>query len=84
MRLDPVFNCHGRPDAYFEESLVLLRSIKSRHTEVINKLKLYLQHAKGELLRCEISHEIERREALEKQDLEKPQRSKQKERKDKK
>jgi hypothetical protein len=59
-----VFNCIGRPDAYFEESLALFRSIKSRHAEVIEKLNLYLQHAKGELLRCEISQEIERREGL--------------------
>src|ERR1700732_3620652 len=59
-----VFNCQGRPDAYFEESFALLRTIKSQHAEVIDKLKLYLQHAKGELLRCEISSEIERREAL--------------------
>jgi hypothetical protein len=59
-----VFNCPGREDSYFEESLGLLRSIKNRHRDVIDKLKLYLQHAKGELLRCEISAEIERREAL--------------------
>jgi hypothetical protein len=59
-----VFNCIGRPDAYFEESLTLLRTIKSRHAEVIEKLNLYLKHAKGELLRCEISQEIERREGL--------------------
>jgi hypothetical protein len=58
------FNCHGREDQYFEESLALLRTIKSQHAEVIDKLKLYLQHAKGELLRCEISHEIAKREAL--------------------
>jgi hypothetical protein len=59
-----VFNCQRRPDAYFEESIALLRSIKTRHTEVIEKLNLYQQHAKGELLRSEISSEIERREAL--------------------
>jgi hypothetical protein len=59
-----VFNCAGEPDSYFEESLALLRTVKNRHAEAIDKLKLYLQHAKGKLLRCEISHEIERREAL--------------------
>jgi hypothetical protein len=59
-----VFNCIGRPDAYFEESLALLLTVKNRHAEVIDKLKLYLQHTKGELLRCEISHEITKREAL--------------------
>jgi hypothetical protein len=59
-----VFNCIGRPDAYFEESLALLRTVKNQHAEVISKLALYLQHAKGELLRCEISQEIERRGAL--------------------
>jgi hypothetical protein len=59
-----VFNCRGRPDAYFEESLALLRGIKTRNAEVIDKLNLYLKHAKGKLLHCEISHEIAKREAL--------------------
>jgi hypothetical protein len=59
-----VLNCIGRPDAYFEESLALLRTVKNQHAEVIDKLTLYLQHTKGELLRCEISHEIAKREAL--------------------
>ena len=58
------FNCDGREASYFAQGLELLRSIPNRHGEVIEKLKLYLEHAKGELLRCEISAEIERREAL--------------------
>jgi hypothetical protein len=41
-----VFNCQGRPNAYFAESLALLRAMPNRHKEVIDKLKLYLQHAK--------------------------------------
>jgi hypothetical protein len=77
------FNCDGREDSYFAEGLELLRSIPNRHPEVIDKLKLYREHAKGELLRCEISSDIERREALLKQES-KPQKSKQKHRKDKK
>jgi hypothetical protein len=59
-----MFICIGRPDEYFEESLALLRSIKARHAEVIAKLNLYLQHAKGELVRYELSAEIERRKKL--------------------
>jgi hypothetical protein len=42
-----VFNCQGRPDAYFEESLALLRTVKNQHAEVVDKLTLYLQHTKG-------------------------------------
>jgi hypothetical protein len=76
-----VFNCMGRPDAYFEESLALLRTVKNQDAEVISKLTLYLQHAKGELLRCEISLEIAKREAFVKPEQPKPQQSKQKERK---
>ena len=72
-----VYNCAGAPDSYLEESLALLRSIKSHHAEVIDKLTLYLQHVKSELLRCQISQEIERRESLLKQE------SKQKDRKGK-
>ena len=59
-----VFNCQNRPDAYFDKSLSLLCTIKSQHAEVVEKLTLYLQHAKGELLCREISQEIERRKGL--------------------
>jgi hypothetical protein len=77
-----VFNCQGRPNAYFAESLASLRAMPNRHKEVIDKLKLYLQHAKGDLLLCKISAEIEQRETLlrsvEKKEL-KPRRRRQSE-----
>ena len=61
---DSVFNCVGAPNSYFTENLLLLRAVKKRHEEVIERLKFYLDFVKDETHRVEITNEIERRDQL--------------------
>ena len=74
---ESVFCCLDQPVSYFADSLALLRSVRNRHVEVIERLNLLLDFVKDEALRAEINAEIDHRDGLLKKAVEKPQRKKQ-------